>query len=103
MKTNQTNNAAVGGNFGNACRECGQKVLARLRETKAAILAEARETVKARERLLTLALNEAEALAWQTWYPHLLFPALAAEKLQDVARWNRRQSLLRGQTRPGTV
>ncbi len=100
MKTNQTNNAAVGSNFGNACRECGQKVLAQLREAKAAILAEARETGKAREQLLTIALNEAEALAWQTLYPHLLFPALAAEKLQDVADWNRRQGRLRGQPQP---
>ena len=36
-------------------------------------------------QLLRLALNEAEALAWQTDYPHLLFPALALEKVQAAA------------------
>jgi hypothetical protein len=36
-------------------------------------------------------LNEAEALAWQTSYPHLLFPELAVEKVQAVAAWQTRQ------------
>jgi hypothetical protein len=36
-------------------------------------------------------VNEAEALAWQTPYPHLLFPSLAAEKVQAVAAWQTRQ------------
>ncbi len=42
-------------------------------------------------RLLRLALNEAEALAWQTDYPHLVFPALAVEKAQATVRWHKRQ------------
>jgi hypothetical protein len=41
--------------------------------------------------LLTTALNEAEALAWQTPYPHLLFPVLAEEKASAVNRWAARQ------------
>ncbi len=45
-------------------------------------------------RLLRLALNEAEALAWQTDYPHLVFPVLAAEKARATARWHRRQRAL---------
>ena len=37
-------------------------------------------------QLLDSALNEAEALAWQTPYPHLVFPALAEEKASSVSR-----------------
>jgi hypothetical protein len=47
-------------------------------------------------RILRLALNEAEALAWQTDHPHLFFPALAAEKAHAALTWHRRQRALRG-------
>src|SRR5687768_12954300 len=40
---------------------------------------------------LRLALNEAEALAWQTDYPHLVFPGLAEEKTAAALAWKRRQ------------
>jgi len=33
------------------------------------------------------ALNEAEAAAWQTMFPHLVFPALATEKVQAAIAW----------------
>ena len=46
-------------------------------------------------RLLRLALNEAEALAWQTGYPQLVFPALAAEKARATVRWHQRQRAVR--------
>ena len=36
----------------------------------------------------------ADALAWQTDYPHLLFPVLATEKIQNAANWKRRQQVL---------
>jgi hypothetical protein len=52
--------------------------------------------------MLRLALNEAEALAWQTLYPHLVFPDLAAEKVRGVAAWNSRQQLIGGQSRQST-
>jgi hypothetical protein len=77
--------------FRNACRASCQKILAQIKDTKAAIFAESRETLKVQEQMLRLALNEAEALAWQTVYPHLLFPTLATEKIQAVASWNRHQ------------
>jgi hypothetical protein len=48
-----------------------------------------------RTRWLELALNEAEALAWQTDFPLLLFPTLAEEKISEVTRWLRRQELIR--------
>jgi len=47
------------------------------------------------EHLLELALNEAEALAAQTGYPHLVFPVLAAEKVRSVAAWDARQQRVR--------
>ena len=46
-------------------------------------------------RLVNLALNEAEALACQTHYPHLVFPTLAEEKLRAIAAWQERQESLR--------
>src|SRR5262245_46740786 len=45
-------------------------------------------------RLLRRTLDEAEALAWKTGVPHLVFPALALEKI-DLPRAAGR-SLLRG-------
>jgi hypothetical protein len=44
--------------------------------------------------MLRLVLNEAEALAWQTAYPHLVFPELAAEKAHAAAQWEQRQRSL---------
>ena len=59
--------------------------------TKNAIVAEFRNQLTPHEHLLDLALNEAEALAWQTSYPHLVFPTLAAEKAHALAEWQARQ------------
>ena len=80
--------------FGKACRGCCQKVLAQINHAKDAILAEARATREVQERLLRLTLNEAEALAFQTLYPQLVFPTLAVEKIQGAARWSSRQRSL---------
>ncbi|MEO6035892.1 MAG: hypothetical protein ABIQ35_11605, partial [Verrucomicrobiota bacterium] len=41
-------------------------------------------------RILALALNEAEALAWDTEFPHLLFPLLGEEKARASVAWNQR-------------
>ena len=84
----------------NVCLGSCRKLLAQIEKTKNAIFAEFREAFEAHEHLLHLALNEAEALAWQTDYPHFVFPTLAAEKAQAVAAWHaRQQSMLR--TNPG--
>lgn len=95
MKLNERSNHPTtirpGSNFGNACMASCQKVLTQINRAKAAIFAEARHALRAPEGLLRLAVNEAEAVAWQTAYPHLIFPALAAEKIQAVAAWNRTQ------------
>ncbi len=96
MKRNDANenlkNARAGTAFKNACRATCQKVLAQITRVKESIFAESRYTLQTQERLLRLALNEAEALAWQTMYPHLVFPELAVEKVQAVANWNARQN-----------
>jgi hypothetical protein len=39
------------------------------------------------ERLVRVALNEAEALAWETEYPQLVFAALAEEKIEALSAW----------------
>jgi hypothetical protein len=80
--------------IGSACRNCCQKVLAQMKQVRENIRAEARDTLKGQEQLLRLALNEAEALAFQTLYPQLVFPTLATEKIQGAARWSRRQRQL---------
>ena len=102
MKTKEMKETNVGGEntgarsgFTRRCRECGQKILGQIREAKEAILAESRDMLGMQERVLKLALNEAEALAWQTLHPQLVFPELAAEKIQAIDGWNRRQQSVR--------
>jgi len=90
--TNENLNPSARHALRHVCLAACQKILAR---AKAAIFAEWQSALATQERLLRLALNEAEALAWQTQYPHLVFPELATEKAQAVAAWSRRQQLLR--------
>ena len=84
----------------NACRASCRKIRAQIAGVKEAIFAESSRAFPAPERLVRLALNEAEAAAWQTKYPHLFFPTLAAEKVRAVAAWNAHQQYVR-QDRPG--
>lgn len=84
-----------GTGFGKACAASCQKILAQITATRAAIFAESCQALKAQERLLRLALNEAEAAAWQTLYPQLVFPVLATEKVQAVVAWETRQQAVR--------
>jgi len=73
---------------------CGQKLVAQIERVKKNIIAEVHETLKAHEQLINRAVGEAEALAWQTAYPQLVFPVLAVEKVQSVAAWHSRQQSL---------
>jgi len=60
-------------------------------------------TLRQREpRLLRQALNEAEAIAWQTGFPQLVFPSLALEKARAVATWESRQRTMLQPTSGGT-
>lgn len=82
------------------CRETCRQALTLVTISRERILTESRQILHVPERLLRLALNEAEALAWETGYPHLVFPTLAIEKAQALARWNLRQQTLRGYQPP---
>jgi hypothetical protein len=62
---------------------------------KEAVLRDFAHLAEEHARVLRLALNEAEALAWQTNFPHLFFPALAAEKAQAAVKWHQRQRAVR--------
>ena len=99
MKPTNTNDNPGGAGEGmlspTACRACRPKILAQISRTKAAIFTESRRASATPERLVRLALNEAEAAAWQTRYPHLVFPALAAEKVHAVAAWSEHQQSVR--------
>ena len=78
-----------------ACVACYQNVSAQIAATRETIFAESKQALGAPERLLRLALNEAEALAWETTYPQLVFPTLATEKVQAVAAWSANQKAVR--------
>lgn len=78
------------------CLASCQKLISQIQKAKNSILTEYRERRATRQHMLELALTEAEALAWQTSYPHLVFPLLAQEKAEEVAAWERRQRSIRG-------
>lgn len=67
----------------------------RLQQLRERVEAEFARLRDARGHLVKLALNEAEALALQTPFPHLVFPTLAQEKVSAVAVWHHRQAALR--------
>ncbi|MGD0209237.1 MAG: hypothetical protein ABSC89_16690 [Verrucomicrobiota bacterium] len=99
MKQTSTNgnwrNPERGSSLRKACGASCRKIRAQIAGVKEAIFAESSRAFSAPERLVRLALNEAEAAAWQTKYPHLVFPALATEKVRAVAAWNARQKSVR--------
>lgn len=64
-------------------------------EVKQLVLHEYGEQAGDHSRLLRLALNEAEAVAWQSGFPQLFFPVLAAEKAKAAVSWHQRQHALR--------
>jgi hypothetical protein len=94
MKTN-THETAPNLNLAGFCVACCQKIVSQINEAKNRTVAEFQDLLDANEHLLHLALNEAEALAWQTPYPQLVFPDLATEKIQAVANWSAHQRSLR--------
>jgi hypothetical protein len=90
-------NGQGGTGFNNGCLASCRGVLARIAGAKEAIFHESFKALRAHGHLLRLVLNEAEAAAWQTMYPHLVFPTLATEKVQGVIAWDaKRQALQRG-------
>jgi len=78
---------STSGTFKRVCLASCRKLLTQIESSKDAIFDEFRDLIGGQERMLRLALNEAEAIAWQTEYPHLIFPTLAQEKAEEVAAW----------------
>ena len=78
-----------------ACRSSYQKIFAQLAKAKSSVSAQFRDLAADHERALQLALNEAEALAWQTQYPELVFQDLAEEKARGVVSWVSHQRRVR--------
>ena len=66
-----------------------------LEQVRRAVEREFAGRVNLHSNLFRLSLNEAEALAWQTGFPHLFFPSLADEKARAVVAWQQRQQTLR--------
>jgi hypothetical protein len=62
-----------------------------MQKYKSKLATQFRQAFPGREQLLRLTLNEAEAIAFETEYPHLVFPTLALEKLQGAMAWTRHQ------------
>ena len=71
------------------------KLLSKIQLIKRSLLDEARDHTSTSDRMVRLALNEAEALAGQTGFPLLTFPVLAREKVDAVAAWQSRQKSVR--------
>lgn len=95
MKTQTENNQlARSAALKAVCLGPCEKVLDRVAGIREALYAEWRGMLASQERVLRLVLSEAEGLAWQTGVPHLVFPALAEEKVRALARWNTRQNTL---------
>ena len=96
MKTNLTEkNENTRPDFATLCLNSCRKLLDRIDKVKQAVLDEFHDTMDAHNQILRLAVNEAEALAWETDYPHLVFPALAHEKAEQVTSWEERQREIR--------
>src|SRR5690349_16548707 len=97
MKMNNRSNSTATGktNFVSRCADFCQSLVARIDKARENILAELRTQFGIQDHLLRLALNEAEALAWESGFPQLVFPELAREKAQALATWQGHQRELR--------
>src|SRR5436190_22625328 len=82
------------------CAACARKLIAEIQRIKLELVSQFRSTFAGNERMLRQVLNEAEAVAFLTQYPQLVFPSLALEKLEGAVAWQRHQNEIRtGQLR----
>jgi hypothetical protein len=94
MKQNNELSKSVADICANSCQE----ILSQVAKAKDAIVAQFRDLVSEHEYALQLALNEAEALAWQSEVPQLVFQDLAEEKARGVVSWIAHQRLVRSRS-----
>src|SRR4051812_6031166 len=93
---NETNPTATENGFTDYCLAYCRKLITEIREARQGLTRQFQIAFAGQEKLLRLALNEAEALAFLTDYPHLVFPTLAMEKVQSAASWKNRQQQIAG-------
>jgi hypothetical protein len=86
-----SNRTSTENGFANYCLAYCRKLISEIREARQRLTRQFQLAFAGQEKLLRLALNEAEALAFLTDYPHLVFPTLAMEKVQYAATWKSRQ------------
>ena len=79
------------------CMAYGRKLISELQRTKEELVSQFRKAFTGNQRMLRLVLSEAEALAFRTQYPHLVFPSLALEKIERAVAGQRRQQQLRSE------
>jgi hypothetical protein len=91
MNTTNENMNDAKQTFTDRCLQSCKVLLAEIEQAKKMIVNDFRETLDTHGNLFRLALNEAEAFALQTDYPHLVYPALAMERVQAVVAWRGRQ------------
>jgi len=89
------NNNDISKSVTDLCADSCQEILRQLAKVKHALAVQFRDLVAEHEHVLQLALGEAEALAWQTPFPQLVFQDLAEEKARSVVSWISRQRLVR--------
>ena len=87
-------------NFGVRCVASCRKILAQIEDVREQVAGEFRGQLEEHKHVLDLALNEAEALAWESGYPQLIFPVLATEKASAITSWHLRQRSLRSPIAP---
>src|SRR5215831_11337785 len=69
-----------------ACLALCNKIITQVQKVKHALISEYAARTNGQRHALSRALNEAEALAWQTGFPHLVFPVLAKEKIEALTQ-----------------
>ena len=77
------------------CAACARKLIAEIQRTKRELASQFRRTFAGNEGMLRQVLNEAEAVAFLTEYPQLVFPTLALEKVEGAVAWQRHQQEIR--------
>ena len=98
MNTNAVYNNESRSGLVAVCLKSCRKMLEGINRTRVALVEEAGATSSELKNAMESALNEAEALAFQTPFPHLFFPTLAEEKVASARQWAGRQERIRRDT-----
>lgn len=89
-----TTSAATKSSFSSLCLASCKQLIGGIKRVKRGIFNQFQHRFGSHEQVLRLTLNEAEALAWQTGFPQLVFPTLALEKVQAAFAWEKHQQAI---------